>query len=716
MIFQCSHESSEGYAPPVLGNGDISIFVDYQGVQFQHDYFNIMPSVWWAGRRYDTPLRDLVPFGHFEQRISCGGEIISDPEVWTQTLNIEDAYVGCKCKYKRGIHIESEIFVHSDINLIGIKKKFHSLKELQYSFQYILAGPGEDYSPPKRMIFTSEPNIEDGSIDIEYEIDGQNLYKGIISILSDKSFISDIDKNVFSLQGSFSNEEVHYFILFVDNVEYEDYKRRASELKALVKNQGFDGLFDQHKKSWSTFWDRFYVNIPETKVQRSYYTSQYHLRTAMTKWSLPIAISNSHWYGKYFAFDEFFGFLGLLSSNHIELAKRVPEFRYQGLGKALDRSSKYFEGSDFKGGARYPWETVETGDEAAPSGFWLDHIFHISHVALEAWYYFLFSNDHNFLRDKGYPIIKACADFYLYQAVYKLSTGKTIIGKCTDLERLGVAVQNAYMTTCAAISALLTASKSAAILKVDAMEADRWYNVAHELLQSLPHDNKKYLPYPGCEEKSIAVLSGLFPYNVIDVHDEKQLEAIHDFCREESSYGNMYPVGKSICPWYASWKAVVFARLHDANRAVHSIRQAADSAGCFSELFEINEPGVIAIRPWFSTAEGTYIQGINEMLVQSTSDKIWIAPAVPFSWDDYSFKLACVGAIQIEVEVRNRKLSNLTLSVNLKEFQEKRTIIIPCYLVDKEKIRKDADILSVVEKDTCLELELLINKATVKIV
>ena len=49
------------------------------------------------------------------------------------------------------------------------------------------------------------------------------------------------------------------------------------------------------------------------------------------------------------------------------------------------------------------------------------------------------------------------------------------------------------------------------------------------------------------------------------------------------------------------------------------------------------------MKPWFSTAEGTYVQGINEMLLQSDEKAIRIAPAVPDHWRSFSFCLAAVG-------------------------------------------------------------------------
>ena len=57
--------------------------------------------------------------------------------------------------------------------------------------------------------------------------------------------------------------------------------------------------------------------------------------------------------------------------------------------------------------------------------------------------------------------MRACAEFYLRHMVYRVEGGKTIIGRCTDWERLGSSVQNAYMTTCGVIRTLQVAAEAA---------------------------------------------------------------------------------------------------------------------------------------------------------------------------------------------------------------------------------------------------------------
>ena len=163
-----------------------------------------------------------------------------------------------------------------------------------------------------------------------------------------------------------------------------------------------------------------------------------------------------------------------------------------------------------------------------------------------------------------------------------------------------------------------------------------------------------YVPFLNCEQKSIAVFAGKFPFNVIEGDDEKLLRAWRDFEENGAKYGNMYAMGKSISPWYACWKAEGYTRARMPEEAYAALKQSYSSAGVFNEMFEINEEKVKK-RPWFTTASGIFISTVNEMLVQSEGTRIDILPAFPLS-DDVSFKLSVKGGAVLEVKIEKGKL------------------------------------------------------------
>ncbi len=179
----------------------------------------------------------------------------------------------------------------------------------------------------------------------------------------------------------------------------------------------------------------------------------------------PVGIFDTHWSGRYFGWDEMFCYQALVSSNRAELSRRCPEFRCAGLPRAIQRASHYNQPGRY--GARYPWEALEDGSEAVGPGFWMDHVFHLSNIALSAWFQYLYTEDLTYLATTGYPVLLECARYFLANVVYEVPEGHFFIGKVTDLERLGPARLNPYMTSCGAIYTLESAARAAAMLAVD---------------------------------------------------------------------------------------------------------------------------------------------------------------------------------------------------------------------------------------------------------
>ena len=81
--------------------------------------------------------------------------------------------------------------------------------------------------------------------------------------------------------------------------------------------------------------------------------------------------------------------------------------------------------------------------------------------------------------------MKECALFLLSHMVYNHG-GRITIGKCTDIERLGPAVENAFLTSCGAIYSFETAAKAADILGVDAETAKTFRETGRRIAQDPP--------------------------------------------------------------------------------------------------------------------------------------------------------------------------------------------------------------------------------------
>ena len=686
------------YVPPLLSNGGLTMLVDYQGCQFQRAYAGMTPGVWWAGRRYGPPKDLLIPFGHFEQEVSCNGKSYKTPSHWTQSLDTREALTTCQCDYGDALTVETTVFIPLSKDLVAIRKRISSkdpaARSARLEFKYDFSAPGRTSAAPVRSVIKPQWNAKTASLDVDYQIDGYRVYDGLLAIVCDKPATPRIENRTFSLSAEVAlppgqQSEITFYLLFADSFDGQDYRLRAAQLKTLVKSEGFNGLLAEHRREWAAYWAESEIRIPEKRMQEVYDTAQYHLRANATQWSFPVAVFNTHRAGRYFGWDETFCLLGLASSNHLAISRRAPDFRFAGLKKALDRTSHYFKRTPSYG-ARYPWEAIEDGTEGlATPGFWIEHVFHMSHIAMEAWLQFLYSGDRGYLKAKGYPVVKECATFFVENMIYEDTNGSLFIGKCTDLERLGPSRQNPFMTACGAIFTLDAAAKAADVLQADADLAAKWRRMAGKLKESLPHNDAEYVPYAGCPDRSIAVLGGVFPYPVFDASNQLQKSAVYSFVKNAGNYGNMYPIGKSVSAWYGGWMAAALAALGDRNEAVNRLSQTAASAGCFGELFEINEEKLV-MRPWFSTATGNYVYAVNQTLLQCCDDQILVAPATPEAWQDFSFRLPCYGNLMAAVAVQGGRIARLSLTPGDLGKAYRRTLVLPERLVGASAVAHPA--------------------------
>ena len=669
MIYN-SNDGRSDYAMPLIGNGTLSIRVGQNGTMLSSESMaakNCLPTnyIWWAGRRYmDFFQKKLIPFGRFT-------EIFSDSDEWSQELDTQNARVISVCNYKFG-KVVSENFIHHDKNDLALKKTFNIIEEKEYTFQYTLDDSRYPDLYKKRVSFSIKPSQNGGVID--YQADGQDEYNGRICIVTDRNCTCSIEENSLLLSMKVKPQDVVcFYIIMEDDFECKDYKDKVEQLENFVLNSGFENVYETHRTKWNEYMNEGYVNLPDQKKNDVYKAAQYSLKCQTTKWSVPVGLCDTQWEAKYFAFDEYFGFSALLTSNHKSLAKRVPKFRNNGLDIAVQRATL---GSPFnEKHARYPWETIENGTETAPSGEWYDHIFHICHIIMGACEYYYYTKDEEFLKE-CYEMIVCCSGFLLDHMVYTLEGGRVVIGKCTDMERMGPAKENAYQTTCSVVRALLYTADICRKFG-DIEYSSRAEITAKKLKENLPDDGKMYVPFPNAKISNIGLVTGSFPYNVIEKDNKLQSNAIAYFEANENKFGNCYAIGNGVSTWYASYKAAAYAIMQRKDDALRCIEQAVMTTGCFDECYEINEPGKIQFRPWFTTAAAVYITAVNKMLLQKKGNDLYILPAFKCN-GSMSFKLAVEDNTVVSAEINDDCLISLEITSDV----DNLNVIFPEWLKD----------------------------------
>jgi hypothetical protein len=456
-------EAPKGYVPPLLSNGELSMNVDWTCGMRGRDYAGITPGVWWEGRRFGSPGFGLMPFGTFNWETAVDGVRRAWPDKWEQRLDAAAGTVETRGIYTNGVGIESAAFVPFGTRVIAVRHTVTctAVGQRTVALSLVYAAPGDE-----RMPGAWSWDAASGRAVYSGKAFGEKVNPFSIAVFSTEAGVTHAFRNgreavllnTLTLKPG-ESRRLDYFIRYSDAKEQNPPEQEV-----------FDALQARHAAAWAAYYAESSIRVPDPAIQRMAEIQQYHLRCNATKWSFPVGILPGHWQGRYFGWDEMFCHQGLIAAGHIDIARRCPEFRKSILPKALQRVRHY--GDAGKYGARFVWETCEDGVcEGSPQGFWLDHIFHFSNIAREAWVQYLYSDDLDYLKGTGYPLILECARCFRNNWVYTDSNGEMYIGKCTDLERLGPSRDRPFMTTCGAVYAFRAAADAAGIVGADAGEA-----------------------------------------------------------------------------------------------------------------------------------------------------------------------------------------------------------------------------------------------------
>ncbi len=698
------------YACALISNGRVSTQIDNLGVQKQQRYVSFIPHIAWQGRRLAGAQAPLIRFGYFDTLLTVDGKVQGKPEKWEQSLNNKEAYSRNVVEYDEAT-VETIAFVPMQYDMVVVKKIITPKKESTVKFEFIYNFASKSIHKDADNVFIKKEMLSANRAAFEYRAIGHYDFNGIIAISSDfpsaPSFPAPKVAELSSeAKASPKNPlEITYFITLNDDfkkldkvvkyivnnsdIKRQDYVKNDKESVKLIAEKGFKGIFDEHKAGWAKYWEGSYINIPNKEIEKTYYTGLYHQRCNSTEWSLPVGVfADSHWNGLYFGWDEAFNAMSLATSGKFEDSRKPSDFRTSILRVAMFRANK--GGGDNtirKYGCRFNWEVLEDGFEGSPFGFWIDHIFHMSNMVMQTWGHYLYSNDKDFLK-KNYELMVESCLFYINHAVYN-NDGKYTIGKCTDLERMGPAKENPFMTSCGVIYTLEKTAAAADVLGKDEELAAEFRRIASELRKTLPNDGEKYVPYPGSKDYSIGSVGGYYPYQTIKEGDEMGKKAVYEFHKNINKGGNMYAMGKGVNAWYAGWMSSALVNFNDTEIPAQLLDDASKETGAFYDTYEINEPHNKVQRcPWFSTGSGNYVYAVNQMLVRPKENgEIMICTSTPIDWKDIDFYLPVYGGLWVKADIKAGKLVSISLEAKgLGENGEKRTIVIPSRFVDKAKI------------------------------
>ncbi|TMI86413.1 MAG: glycoside hydrolase family 65 protein, partial [Bacteroidetes bacterium] len=264
----------------------------------------------------------------------------------------------------------------------------------------------------------------------------------------------------------------------ITSAHHDDPLNEAERATIFAKLEGRERLISFHTKAWEELWKSDIIIEGDPQSQQDVHSMLYHLysfsREGTALSPSPMGLSGLGYNGHVFWDTELWMYPSILVL-HPEIAKSLVEYRYQ----RLDAAKRNAFSKGYKG-AMYPWESAETGVEETPvwalSGPFEHHI--TACVGIAAWNYYCVTQDKQWLKEKGFPILSATADFWASR-VERNGTGHYDINNVVAADEWAENVNNNAFTNAAAKSNLQFATEAAKILGITP-DAD-WMNVANNI-------------------------------------------------------------------------------------------------------------------------------------------------------------------------------------------------------------------------------------------
>ncbi len=290
------------------------------------------------------------------------------------------------------------------------------------------------------------------------------------------------------------------------------------------------------------------------------------------------------------------------------------------------------------------------------------------------WEHYQFSQDKDFLKNEGYPLMKGAAEFCLNWMVED-KHGNLITSPSTSPENVYVTDKGYKGATLYGGTADLAMIRECFLQTI---EASKVLNTDVEFRTDLEKALAKMYPYQIGKKGNLqewyydwedaepqhrhqSHLFGLHPGNHITPGDTPDLA---EACKK-----TLEIKGDETTGWSKGWRINLWARLLDGNHAYKMFRELlayvdpsgletnySRGGGTYPNLFDAHPPFQI---------DGNFggAAGVIEMLMQSTSENIQLLPALPDAWPAGEVSGICArGGFELALKWNEGKLVNVKIS------------------------------------------------------
>ncbi|TAH07116.1 MAG: glycoside hydrolase family 65 protein [Sphingobacteriia bacterium] len=384
----------------------------------------------------------------------------------------------------------------------------------------------------------------------------------------------------------------------ITSAHHDDPLNEAERLTVFAKLEGRDRLLSFHQNAWKELWKSDIKIEGDDQSQQDIHSMLYHLYSFVREGTdfspSPMGLSGLGYNGHVFWDTELWMYPALLVLQP-KMAKSLVEYRFN----RLEAAKKNAFSHGYKG-AMFPWESAASGVEETPvwalSGPFEHHI--TACVGIAAWNYYCVTQDKDWLKEKGWPVLKAVAEFWASR-VERNGPGKYDIKNVVAADEWAENVDNNAWTNAAAKAVLNYATEAAKIIGTTA-DMD-WLTVAQNIpiLKMENGVTKEHATYKGEGIKQADV--NLLSYPLKEVVDPK------DVLKDLEYYEKRIPNEGTPAMTQAIF-SLLYARLGEGEKAYRLFKEAY--------MPNLNPPfRVIAetkggTNPYFATGAGGIIQSV----------------------------------------------------------------------------------------------------------
>ena len=499
-------------------------------------------------------------------KIKIDGEAVNDENTscWNQKFNMFCASLTTSFKYK-------------DVELSYTMRAMRNLPYMALGTLRIKSERNVEVEIFNDIDFPEE--LKDSSVDFRLMRDGNTLLPVCVSSSKSRTLKNRIFTSTgFLVQNKYrknircvDGQMCYRFSLKADeeNIvplagavctsrDFNDPKGESERMVVYAMQHDYDELIKAHDNEWNELWKGDIEIEGDEEDQIDVRMALYNLYSFQREGSRlsisPMGLSSSQGYNGHVFWDSEIWMLPPMLVLNPSLARCHIDYRSDRLAKAIQRAEIF----GYKG-AMFPWESDDSGEESTPTwcltGTFEHHI--TADIGIAFWNYYCVTHDKEWLRNEGYRVISAVADFWVSRAV-KNDDGSYSINNVVGADEYAQNVSDNAFTNASAKTALYNAVKASEILGF--VPDDKWKEVADNMLFHYMSDGtiKEHASYDGEIIKQADVNLLAYPLGV--VNDKEDIRRDITYYEGKIDKVNGPAMGSSIL-------SILYSRVGDADKA-----------------------------------------------------------------------------------------------------------------------------------------------------